>query len=96
MTIRIRFEVTYGMAMAKKPSRSSDSSEPASNTSWLEAITVEVRVEEPFRGAMRGSARRLIRIFPTKSTGISLTSRPGLLSTADAETQEAIRPNWAP
>jgi hypothetical protein len=47
MTIRIRFEVTYGMARAKKPSRSSDSSEPASNTSWLEAITVEVRVEEP-------------------------------------------------
>ena len=48
-----------------------------------------------FRGAMRSSAWRLIRISPTKSMGISLTSRPSLLSTADAETQEAIRPNWA-
>ena len=84
MTIRIWFEVTYGTAMAKKPSRSSDSPERASNTSWLEAIAVEVRVGTPLSD------------FPTKSTGISPTSGPGPLSTADAETQEAIRRNWAP
>jgi hypothetical protein len=50
MAVIIRFEVTCVMARAKKPSRSGDSSEPASNTSRLEAITVEVRVEEPLSG----------------------------------------------
>jgi hypothetical protein len=47
MTVMIRLEVTCSTAWAKEPSRSSDSSEPASNTSRLEAIAVEVRVEEP-------------------------------------------------
>jgi hypothetical protein len=45
--LRIRLEMTCGTAWAKKPSRSSDSPAPASNTAWLEVIAVEVRLEEP-------------------------------------------------
>jgi hypothetical protein len=45
MGVIIRLEV-----WAKKPKRSVGSPEPESNASSLEAITVEVRVEEPVSG----------------------------------------------
>ena len=50
MTVMIRLEVTYGTEWAKEPNRSGGSHEPASNTFWLEAIAVEVRLEEPVSG----------------------------------------------
>ena len=50
MAVMIRLEVTCGTAWAKKPNRSVGSPEPEFNTSWLEAIAVEVRVQEPVSG----------------------------------------------